>query len=319
MKRFFLISTLCLLCLIAAEAQVSYNFSKSTASYANLTSPVVVSDTTVIWDEEVFQIPVPFAFKFMGYTCSNVFADGSGFINFNNDTPGLYLRAFGADLVSKGTTVSLSPVSYQVENTSLFRILKIEFKNAGFFNDAPSAFVNFQVWLYELDNAIEVHMGSSNIVNDSLAYDTKSGPIIGLFLPKTDLTGFTYSLELSGQSDNPNVSAADISSPKTLDDTPKDGSVYRFVPQFAAGTKQPAADNAMRLYPNPAHKMVTIILGNEVNNAECTLYDISGKKVFSATNANKQLAIDLSLLPRGVYYLNIQSNRVNETQRLVVR
>lgn len=319
MKLFFLVCTFSLLCLFTVRAQVSYNFIKSTATYNNLTSPVVVSDTTMIWDEEVFEVPVPFPFKFMGYPCSKVYADGSGFINFNSDTPGLYLRAFGADLVSKGTTVSVSPVSYQVENTSLFRILKIEYKNAGFFNDASAAFVNFQVWLYELDNAIEVHMGSSNIVNDSLAYDTKSGPIVGLFLPKTDFSGFTYSLELSGGSGNPVVSTADISSPKTLDNTPEDGTVYRFVPQFASGIKQPEATSAMRLYPNPAHNSVNILLSNEATNAECSLYDISGNKVFTATHVNKQLTIDLSLLPQGFYYLNTQNDRINETQPLLVR
>ena len=76
---------------------------------------------------------------------------------------------YGVNLVDRasdtvkwdGMTDSLSPVSYQLGGVPGSRILKVEWKNAGFHMDIAADnksvdFVNLQIWLYEESNDIEL-------------------------------------------------------------------------------------------------------------------------------------------------------------------
>ncbi len=56
---------------------------------------------------------------------------------------------------------SQSPLSYKVEGTAGSRTLKLEVKNAGLEDETESEisthFINYQIWFYEADGAIEYH------------------------------------------------------------------------------------------------------------------------------------------------------------------
>src|SRR3990172_4164378 len=154
-----------------------YSFSQYTSTYANLTSPISLNNGN-LWD---FSIPTAYYPLNVSPLLSNfpVFGDynydlrvyGGTAQFYNSGSQQIYyMNGFGLfypdGMKDKGTSTSLSPISYQVSGTTPNRILKIEWKNAG--HAAASAdFINVQLWLYETSNIIEVHYGSSSITNAS--------------------------------------------------------------------------------------------------------------------------------------------------------
>jgi hypothetical protein len=84
---------------------------------------------------------------------------------------------FEADLIDRGelTGISQSPISYKMEGNAGSRILKIEWKNAGFVGEIGELgtlndYVNFQVWLFEGSNDVEMHYGPNMVLNPAISY-----------------------------------------------------------------------------------------------------------------------------------------------------
>ncbi|WP_299217370.1 RICIN domain-containing protein [uncultured Aquimarina sp.] len=73
-------------------------------------------------------------------------------------------------------------------------------------------------------------------------------------------------------------------------------------------TKAPelSADEAVMLYPNPVVNTITI---ERAADSVISIYDVNGKKVYSATIANNTETIDLSNLPTGLYYAKVLSQK----------
>ncbi|WP_339831983.1 T9SS type A sorting domain-containing protein [uncultured Altibacter sp.] len=67
--------------------------------------------------------------------------------------------------------------------------------------------------------------------------------------------------------------------------------------------------NHCSIYPNPASNMVTVSFNETVSSVHVILYDMLGKRIFSETISvnNGQSAIDVSTLPKSMYYLSITS------------
>jgi hypothetical protein len=76
-----------------------------------------------------------------------------------------------------------------------------------------------------------------------------------------------------------------------------------------------AADNTIRIYPNPAHDLITISNAPVSEGCFIRLYDILGKKVLE-TNS---MTIDCKTFVRGVYFLEINSDKGHiQTARIVL-
>jgi hypothetical protein len=66
------------------------------------------------------------------------------------------------------------------------------------------------------------------------------------------------------------------------------------------------------VYPNPANGMVTI---QNVENSQVFIYNLTGSLVFSTYSENKDLQIDVSALPRGVYIVrSLNEKNINSTK-----
>ncbi|MBR4488695.1 MAG: T9SS type A sorting domain-containing protein, partial [Bacteroidales bacterium] len=71
------------------------------------------------------------------------------------------------------------------------------------------------------------------------------------------------------------------------------------------------------LFPNPARDIVT--LRTNVTDADCTVTDMSGKVVLSATaDQSSDLQINVSQWAAGVYFVNLRSNGTTVTKKLVI-
>ena len=83
--------------------------------------------------------------------------------------------------------------------------------------------------------------------------------------------------------------------------------------------------NWIKIYPNPADKMVTIryLFLDGTRNAQLCVYDIFGTKVYQQPILQQRGAIqhDVSGLPRGIYLYTITANQaiISKEKIMVIR
>ncbi|MCB0644625.1 MAG: hypothetical protein KDC44_23435 [Phaeodactylibacter sp.] len=221
----------CLLLAAYLPAQ-SYEFELDSEPFVPLDDPVSLNNGG-LWFSDEWQINPGFDFEFFDVPFSSVLL-WEGSVYFNDD---LFLDAFGASFQDLGwysmNGVSLSPVSYQVEGAVGSRVLKLEYLNAGFWPATVDDFINFQVWLFESTNIIEIHIGPGMVDPAVYQQDGWDGPYIGLSNYETD--EFIY---IQGDPTNPEVYDLDDLT-DGMNATPPEEVVYRFLPDDYVSTMEP--------------------------------------------------------------------------------
>jgi hypothetical protein len=229
MKQFF--TLLFMLSLSALQAQFIYTFSTDNGTYTDLTGATSINNGEV-WDDPEYVVDLPFEFSVNGHAISTLTFIGLGSeLGFEiGDDEFATISPFGADIIDRGSdgVVSLSPISYVVEGNAPARVLKIEWKNAGSYDEfdalgTTEMFVNLQVWLFEGSNKIEYHYGPSSITDADLFYTGETGPIVGV----VDIdfnAGYSNAHFLTGLASNPSLTEEE----SFLDGTPDNGMIYRF-------------------------------------------------------------------------------------------
>jgi len=149
---------------------------------------------------------------------------------------------YGVDIIDRGfnfvgdTAVSQSNISYQLVGMEGSRILKIEWNNVGFFDElsgdnVSTGFTNFQLWLMEGTNDIEIHFGPNSILQPELSYAGTTGANIGLF-PGYDVVEDTITSTayvLGGDPSAPILNEiTSLEDATFLDGTIPDGTIYLF-------------------------------------------------------------------------------------------
>jgi hypothetical protein len=76
--------------------------------------------------------------------------------------------------------------------------------------------------------------------------------------------------------------------------------------------------NAMTLYPNPTHGMITIDLP-ESRSFEYEVYDLVGQSVLKGRSNGGSTRIDLTSCPQGVYFVAVSWNENRLIQKVIVR
>ena len=77
------------------------------------------------------------------------------------------------------------------------------------------------------------------------------------------------------------------------------------------------ADN-FKIYPNPAKGKLTINLPNNVNEANITILDITGKQYLNKKINSQNETIDLIDIPKGIYFVRIESENESIVKKLIV-
>jgi len=302
-------------CIAAAVQAQPYFFTQSSAAYSSLSGSTSINGSTVWNSFQSFAVPSGFSFGFMGNTYTTIYIEGSGFCRF--DANYYYLiNPFTVQLRDKGTSTSLSPLSYKLEGTSPNRILKIEWNNCGFVNESSST-ANFQLWLYETSHVIETHIGACTVNNPSSAYagNLYPGPAMGIY-EFSSLTFCVYGIGLLGNPAAANDSIIQAANADifdfSLNGTPAQGNVYRFTPGNLSVGEIDA--DAGAVFPNPAAVSLCITgFGTEI---AYTIRDAAGKAVQSGT-AGQHDTVDISLLEDGLYLIEIRTGSALRVRRFV--
>jgi hypothetical protein len=306
------LSLLVFLVTLKLNAQ-TYSFMQLTDPYVELTSATTLTTSTPWTYASAFTVPIGFTFNFMGSNFTTVYAEGSGFTYFDFNYYYLSLP-FMVKLKSKGTSGNNSPISYETSGSAGSRILKIQWKNAGFHYDTTST-INFQMWLYETTNIVEVHIGPNDVPNPSMVYQENGsdGPVVGVYR-YSSASNCAYSACLSG-----NASAAMVNNltgsinlfGTSITGTPADSTVYKFDPSLiGVGEYNSAAFTISNLSSE------FVIINSESSVENCTLYSLDGKTTINRQPVGQQLFI--GDLPAGMYILEAQFAGVVSRQKLVI-
>lgn len=298
-------------CLTVSAQQNFYNFTKSTATYADLTGATSMNNGQV-WDWDDFgPVASPFPISVFGNTYNDFGFDDDYFylgdVWNNFDAVFLYpVTTFIMDRNFSFSGASQSPISYKVEGTVGSRILKLEIKNAGLemeemISTTSTLYLNYQIWFYEVDNSIEYHYGDHNITNLSMLNDEAYSTVILAYMTDTNFQG-GY---IDGTIANPTYTESDDpdDEPVGLDAVPAPNTVYRFAVNPLSVKDQENVEFA--LFPNPATDILNVSFQENINK-EYTVYDMAGRYVLSGTvNNEDKTQINISTLRSGMYILKI--------------
>ncbi|MDR0972031.1 MAG: T9SS type A sorting domain-containing protein, partial [Bacteroidales bacterium] len=158
----------------------------------------------------------------------------------------------------------------------------------------------------------------------------------------TDVTvGFKYGLESSLTNDVEEVSATlnGTTFSTTLTDllpattyyyvsfmTNSAGTAYSTTGEFT--TNNSLSDNIKSgnvnvvMYPNPAEKETKLVISGVNGKVKISLTDVQGRIINTQTiivNEKTEQSLDLSNLTKGVYYIFLQGENINRTQKLIVK
>ncbi len=296
----------------------TYTFTKATGTYADLVNPTSLNNGQT-WDDPEYNIPLTFPILVNGEAVQLLSIDGYGSdLLASTGVANIYnsIYPFGADLIDRGfaTDVSVSPISYKVEGTAGSRILKIEWKNAGSYDEeAPySMFVNIQAWFYETSNIIEFHYGPSSITDAQLFYGGDEGAWIGIgkfAIDANDEIEVLITNALTGNVDNPTLNSVyDF-----INGTPANGTVYRFTPATPSGINE--NNNTFAVYPNPANNIINI--SNVTPKSNIVITNTIGAVVYSQEANNTIEMINVENFAKGVYFISIKNNYEINTVKFI--
>ena len=77
----------------------------------------------------------------------------------------------------------------------------------------------------------------------------------------------------------------------------------------------------IELYPNPTNGRITLTLPVEINIISIQIFNINGKKLIdifhSVSKLSREIKLDLSHYPTGIYFINLSAKNLNETIELI--
>ncbi len=313
-----------------------YSVSTSTGSYTDLVDPISLNNGFT-WDDPIsLVIPLGFDFDFMGVTTNEFILDGGlgGTLVIDNGEDmipvltatahDLVDRAAGADIIELQPN-SLSPISYKLTGEPGSQILKLEWKNVGFYSDLDqneglsTDYMNLQLWLYEGSNEIEIHHGPKSLENQEISFEGAPGDFL-LFSPAVDLSENIVgpeSMFVHGDPDNLEITVFDeqtaLTIPPFVNGPIPENSIIRLSPNTSVSIQQADLSAEMLLSPNPATDRFSIVADPEVlesNTAQ--IYSALGQLVQSCP-ANQ--SIEIKQFERGVYFVQVGST----VRKLIVK
>jgi hypothetical protein len=315
MKKHMFASFLALILSLGVKAQFLYNLSVNNQTYAPLTSGVSLNGST-LWDDDDYSQPLGFNFNLNGQTVNtlNMAVGGQMVIDHLNYLTSPFSGMFVsfADLWDRGnasSSGSQSPIRYLVSGSAPNRIFKTEVFNAGFYAEydlysTNNDYINYQIWLYEGSEIIELRFGPSNITYLNDYYD----PLSFAFFKNFDVVGqsvdaFYY---LKGNPMAPTLDSTTNLSQAFVGLTamPSDGTVYRFTPKTL--NVEDVHNFQALIYPTVCEKEI-FIENKEAATVQFRVSNIAGASIEMSGILQKGINnIDVRSLPTGTYILRLE-------------
>ncbi|MBN4062208.1 PKD domain-containing protein [Bacteroidales bacterium AH-315-I05] len=277
-----------------SNAQQPYRFERTTGTYTDLSGAVLLNNNQP-WDDQQYYIPIGFTFDFFDLNYDSVYV--SDYVSF--DVFSTYVvDVLYADFVDRDDVNSVSPISYLLIGSAGNRILKIEWKNAGFYcenNGSPpmNDFVNVQLWLYEKDGDIEIHAGPTSVADPQIAYCGEEGPSAALRSPieKYALIG-------------PAANCIMTNGIGFISGTPANGTIYRFLK-----CNTPAADFVYSVVDST----ITVTFTDSSLNAVAYLWDFGDGQTSTEQNPVHIYSTPGTYTATLTAYANCDTNVVSKT------
>jgi hypothetical protein len=302
----------------------TYTFTYSTGTYTDLMGGTNIS-AGMTWDDPQLACPIGFDFKLFGVAFDTAWVSDPWEVGFGTDIGDgfdYYFTPYGADLLDRsfgdGTNKPKSPISYLLVDTAPNRILKIEWRNAGYLEEIMDTnitkktnFINLQLWLYETTNNIEIHWGAHNVTIPEIIYAGETGPYIGL---NNDIALKYYTL--TGDSTKPKITPQPFG---FINGTPPNGMIYK----FDAGYINSIADqksNIYSVYPNPVRDVLQIRMPDNRERLIITIFNMQGKEIMTSQFSNtNHVHLNVNALDQGIYLLKIQDAESTQTLKFTKR
>lgn len=274
------------------------------------------------WDDFVATVPLTFNFTLMGQTANTIYFDGD--LNQGADLilgsgSNTNLIGFLTDFVDRSSFLQphdSSLVSYKVEGASPQKVAKFEWKNAGFYGEYGASgtlndSVNFQVWLYEGTNDVEVHFGNSSIQASYQDIFTFEKPLFG-FVSNLDNNAETFDwlYYVSGTSpakvDSIDMAGLLTSTSLGYGTWPSEGTVFKFS-NAVDGIEGVQLNDYASVYPTVFNDHLFVEITKNDFTGTISLLDMNGKTVIEKKANMGKNVLSSSDIANGNYILNIQS------------
>jgi Secretion system C-terminal sorting domain len=311
MKYTLLIAILSCGMILSAQ---TYSLDASIGTYSDLVGATSLNKGEV-WDDPDYEIPFGFTFDLFGKTLTNIYIDDFGlgaYLTHTSVDTGVkpLIIAYGADIIDRGFDVdhSVSEISYMTVGSSGSKILKIEWKNFGFWGDLDDDGVtvdsaNLQIWFYEGTNTIEMRFGPNAVTQPNIDYEGLPGPYMGL-VEQFDFSSFGLvkgAAFVKGDPSSPTLSNSDTSLAFLNGNVPN-GAIYRFYIPRLNSVEDKSID--FQVYPNPVSNML-FISSREIESGTVEIRNTTGVTMRKVELTSEP--IEVSDLASGLYVVEIES------------
>lgn len=304
---------------LLTNAQPFYTFSKLTATYTDLVSPISINNNKPWQKHNVnnglyWDYTLPFNFNINGVNYKFITFDGANIslISMSTSEVELYGTGIGiADKSAANATTSISPVGYKVEGTTGNRIFKMQFKNVGsaverYFYFTNTHYLNLQIWLYEGSNVIEYRIGDHNLST----YDYPNEEPVTNFGFGGEPSSGAFVCMLYDDAQNPLLGEYTDPSQITLTNYgfvgyPTNGTVLRFTPAANASVQKNLFD-MVKVYPNPTTDF--LFFDHLTETKQYIIYNVNGKIVKKGMINEEHNKINVYEFPAAVYLLQIDQS-----------
>ncbi|MGA1373353.1 MAG: T9SS type A sorting domain-containing protein [Flavobacteriales bacterium] len=326
--RHFLATSLFAACAATAAAQFPYSGSAFSHTYAPLAEYEIL-DVTPGWDDPTVPFALPFLFPIGGDVMNTLSISGLGIEVFAETESGLLHVIWPVtldimDVSAAGDVAAGDASTYRtaVSGTAPNRIFKLEYHNAGFYNEiegvgTSTQRMNAQLWLHEATGVIEYHFGPNTVTDWTVLSDGLMSSALAL-----DFDYYSYAgsiLAASGPVAAPTWTAYDgidawFESMSFLSGMPENGTGYRFTPAGTTSISDAIASEIV-LAPNPAREAVT--LSNGVAASDLRIFDPTGRCVSTLVlQPGERRVLDVAGFAPGVYL--VHSATTGTARRLVI-
>ncbi|WP_196887878.1 T9SS type A sorting domain-containing protein [Aureivirga sp. CE67] len=303
----------------------------TTEEYTDLENAISINDGE-IWDDPTYEVPIGFTINFNGMETDKIYFDESvgAEVNLTPSFENSILMLTYLDLIDKGDYnedgVSLSPISYVLEGEEGSRIFKLEWKNAGIFDeDTPESVINIQLWIYEEDQKIEFHYGEIDVKNPETlfqGYET-NGDLVMIGAVNQEENS-EYMILLHGNASNPehtiyNPLPDNEFQPESFDSAIPSNTVYTFVKtDYGVGVEEELLASKLNVFPNPVRESFTLNFDKTVLEIEkVEIYNTLGQKVKDFKQVEDKYSVrDLN---SGNYLLKVTTDKGIKNQNLIIK